>query len=361
MIYFEALVTLFFTLYAYFDMEAHPIPQNVTTFEFRLIGDMTLKQFMYLAFGMVVAYINFVFLANSIPLIAWPIIIISSSLGVAFAFLPISDRPLDHWLGAFIKAVYSPTKRVWAKAGHAYQNDPFFIKRLDLYNKTYAPVTLSVTPMPKVQPFPAVTTAPAPLPLPQNPPSPEVLTTEELSKTVELAKQAQNLQMQIVQTQRKLETVKTVGAMDDINKILTNLNQLVSQASQIKQQLASVTHELPQAPQVTVKLQTVAAPRPRQTQIVLTSTQNVINGIITDTSGTYLDAVVVVIYDKDGLPVRALKTNKLGQFSGATPLPNGQYTIQLEKDNLSFDVLQINLEGKVLPPILISAKKLLPN
>ncbi len=344
-------MTYFSRYMIFFAMDAHPIPQNVTTFEFRLIGDMTLKQFMYLAVGMGIAYVNFVFLTNSIPLIAWPIIILSSSLGVAFAFLPISDRPLDHWLGAFIKAVYSPTKRVWTKAGHTYQNDPFFIKRLDLYNKAYGAVALPVPP-----------TMPAPVPAVQHPPpSPEILTTQELSKTVELARQAQNLQMQIVQTQKQLESVKTAGAMDDINKILTNLNQLVNQASQIKQQLASVTHEQPQKLPAAVKVQMVTALKPRQTQIVLTSTQNVINGIITDTAGIYLDGVVVVIYDKEGLPVRALKTNKLGQFSGATPLPNGQYTIQLEKDNLNFDVLQINLDGKVLAPLLISAKKLLPN
>ena len=67
----------------------------------------------------------------------------------------------------------------------------------------------------------------------------------------------------------------------------------------------------------------------------------------------------MVIYDKAGLPVRALKTNKLGQFSGSTPLPNGSYTIELEKDNLLFDVLQIDLEGKVLPAVAISAKKVI--
>jgi len=66
---------------------------------------------------------------------------------------------------------------------------------------------------------------------------------------------------------------------------------------------------------------------------------------------------VVVIYDKEGLPVRALKTNKLGQFTGSTPLPNGTYTIELEKDSFNFDVLQIELTGPVLPPLQIVAKQ----
>ncbi|EKD47460.1 MAG: hypothetical protein ACD_66C00049G0001, partial [uncultured bacterium] len=28
-------------------MEQHPVPQNVTGFQFKLIGDITLKQFAY--------------------------------------------------------------------------------------------------------------------------------------------------------------------------------------------------------------------------------------------------------------------------------------------------------------------------
>ncbi len=352
-------------------MDAHPIPQNVTSFQFRLVGDMTLKQFLYLASGMSIAYLNFVFVASYLPIIAWPVIILSALLGIAFAFLPIADRPLDHWLGAFLKAIYSPTKRVWIKKGKHYDQDPNFIKRLDLYKfkAGFAQSIPQVAPVaiPKIQPV----SQSIPVPLPQKPPpaqeektptpqehTPQEATPEELSQTVELAKQAQNLQMQIVGTQKQLDAMKTSNSVEGINQILTHLQQLMNDASSVKRQLVTVTHEAP-TPQATTKVEVVTLPKTKPTQIVLTSTANVINGIITDTAGNYLDGVVVVIYDKDGLPVRALKTNKLGQFSGATPLPNGKYTIQLEKDSLSFDVLQITLSGLILPPIMISAKKLL--
>lgn len=337
-------------------MDTHPIPQNVTSFQFRLIGDMTLKQFMYLAFGLGVAYVNFVFVSTSLPLIAWPMIISSSFLGIAFAFLPVAERPLDYWLASFLKAVYSPTKRVWSKAGKNYDENALFIKRLDLYARNHFTTPPAVV-IPKIQPQIARPLA-APTATQPTPPSTQAPTTEELSKTVELAKQAQSLQMQIVQTQKKLDTLRQGGTMEEVNQILTGLHQLVGQASQIKQQLAAVTHEAP-LPTAPTEVQVVTAPRPKPTQIILTSTPNVINGIVTDAANNYLEAVVVVIYDKDGLPVRALKTNKLGQFSGATPLPNGRYTVQLEKDNLSFDALQITLAGNVLPPLMISAKKLL--
>jgi hypothetical protein len=82
----------------------------------------------------------------------------------------------------------------------------------------------------------------------------------------------------------------------------------------------------------------------------------VINGIVTDALNNYLDGVIVVAHDKEGFPVRALKSNKLGQFIAATPLPNGTYTLNLEKGNLVFDVLKVELDGSVLPPLRVSAK-----
>src|SRR3989344_2149262 len=104
----------------------HPIPQNVTSFQFKLIGDMTLKQFTYLATGSAGAYLLFVFFAHDFPLVAWPLIIVFAILGVAFAFLPIGSRPLDHWLKAFLRAIYSPTKRVWGKNGKTFKEDPLY-------------------------------------------------------------------------------------------------------------------------------------------------------------------------------------------------------------------------------------------
>lgn len=362
-------------------MEAHPIPQNVTAFQFHLVGDMTLKQFLYLLVGVGIAYLVFVLFSGSFPVVAWPITFISAILGVAFAFIPISDRPLDYWLGSFLKAVYSPTYKVWSKNGKKYNEEPQFFNRLLAYYSTPTQTTpptaqpiqqpvISNQPQPQKPmqqadlpstPIQSGTTAPQPV---QPPPLP---TTEELQKTVELAKEAQTLQTKIIETERELNTIKTQATAphanpqnygQEINQVMANLQKLFGEAAEIKRQIAVVNQE-PTVPKEKVKVTVVPPSTPKQTQIVLTSLPNVINGIIRDAAGNYLENVVVVIYDKEGLPVRALKTNKLGQFSGSTPLPNGTYNIELEKDNLVFDTLQIELEGKVLPALAIMAKKLL--
>ena len=98
-------------------MEQHPVPQNVTTFQFRLIGDMTLKQFGYLIGGAIAAYIIF-----KLPLpffFTWPLTVCTAVLGFGLAFVPIEERPMDVWVLSFIKNMYSPTQYIWAQSSKA--------------------------------------------------------------------------------------------------------------------------------------------------------------------------------------------------------------------------------------------------
>src|SRR3990172_10529665 len=95
-------------------MEQHPVPQNVTTFQFRLIGDMTIKQFGYLAGGAILAYIFY-----KLPLpffISWPLTVLCGLGGFGFAFVPIEERPMDIWVLSFFRSVYSPTQYIWQKS-----------------------------------------------------------------------------------------------------------------------------------------------------------------------------------------------------------------------------------------------------
>lgn len=334
-------------------MEPHPIPQNVTNFQFHLVGDMTLKQFVYLASGAGFAYFLFVTAAKDYPLVAWPVIIISALAGVAFAFLPFASRPLDYWLATFLKTIFSPTKRTWKKSGKDYKEDPLFKSRYIMYVSSLGPQPVKETPplAASIQPLPS---------------------PEDLGKTVDLARKAQSLQVRIIQAERSLNQIKQeatqtspvpIDYSQQVNQIMSDLQKLVAQASQIRNEMDTVIKPaspapLPggPAPLPKEKVKVVIPIKPKQTQIALTSFPNVLNGIVNDTAGNYIEGVVTVIYDKEGLPVRALKSNKLGQFSGSTPLPNGTYTLELEKEGFNFDVLQIELSGQVLPPLMITAK-----
>lgn len=95
-------------------MDQHPIPRNVTGFQFQLIGFMTLKQFFYLLFG---AGFGLVFWKSPLGILSIPLALFSALVGVAFAFLPIQDRPLEVWIKNFLLSIYSPTQFVWLQEG----------------------------------------------------------------------------------------------------------------------------------------------------------------------------------------------------------------------------------------------------
>lgn len=438
---------------------AHPIPQNVTQFEFHLIGDMTLKQFLFLAAGLGSGYLIFVLFAANLPYMAYPLIAIAVLLGIAFAFLPIHERPLDHWTKAFFKAIFSPTQRKYEsssaanKTGGLTPQDPLFYGRLKLYLSQVNEVSSLAADKPKLDimaqmapgtqqivsgaptppPAPSVTVgaqpkeeytlpetaaptpaqaSPSPTPVQQliKPPSPPssprpvynpntpkpaataptptvkltpppaavnqtpnitaasstpVPDEASLNKIVEYAKEAQIVQTQIVETERELNNLRAKAAQpgsdqaqfaNSFNEILTRLQALTKQASEVSKKISTISTSSSTTANPKIKV-VYPDQKQQETYIALTSTPNIINGIVTDSMGNYLEGVIVVTHDKEGLPVRALKTNKLGQFIAATPLPNGIYTITLEKESLNFDVLEVELDGKILPPIKIAAKK----
>src|SRR3990170_7107193 len=103
-------------------MEHHPVHQNITSFEFRLIGDMTLKQFVILATGSIFAYI---FWLLPLPqIIRFPLSGLSAFSGIAFAFLPLEDRPLHRWALSFLRSIYSPTQYLFQKS----EEVPFYLR-----------------------------------------------------------------------------------------------------------------------------------------------------------------------------------------------------------------------------------------
>lgn len=376
-------------------MEGHEVPKNVTEFEFHLVGDMTIKQFAYLATGLGIAYLTFVLIGTKLPIIAWPLILTFSGIGAAYAFLPISERPLDHWTASFFRAIFMPTQRSF-KSKVLKIEDPQFSQRLNSYLtdvlKTFIPVPSNLPKPTVVASFePSAVKTPEIKPptniQPTNTPKPQTLqkeilpqfapkdfdvfslpSSEQLNETVELAKQAQIIKEKIIQAQQALNQIKIKASapgedqskyseyIEQMNSVISNLNQRAIEVSKKLAELSKYPSQETSAPKKTVVIKQEPVKQPT-IQIVLTTIPNIINGIVTDSGGNYLEGVVVVTHNKQNLPVRALKTNKLGQFLAATPLPNGVYTITLEKDALNFDTLEIELQGQVLPPIRVSAKK----
>ena len=94
-------------------MEQHPIPRQITSFEFKLVGFLTLKQFIYVALFAALGFV--VYLIFPVPILNIFLGLLVGGAGLAFAFLPVNDRPLEVWIRNLYKRLMSPTQYSYNK------------------------------------------------------------------------------------------------------------------------------------------------------------------------------------------------------------------------------------------------------
>lgn len=330
-------------------MRQHPVPQHISSYEFKLVGDMTLKQFFQLAGGCVISLIIY---ATPLPgFIKWPLVLLFALIGVALAFLPIQERPLSVWFLAFIKAIYSPTEYVYAQNGA----EEVFAK---------APLTSHTTPTPSLKPqsgvieafeqaeknflnkvstlFSAVPTPPSITSTPivtQAPSIPQPLSQSQVIVKVE--EEMEIPEQQAVAVEKSVNPpaggpqlqAQPTFSQQTVSPVFTSLKSLTSPTS--TQQAEFSPEASPPSP-------------PEQ--------PNTIVGQVITREGKILDGAILEIRNASKIPVRALKSNKVGHFITVTPLANGEYEIYIEKDGFKFDPVKFVAEGRLIPPILIKAK-----
>lgn len=110
-------VSVVFRIVKGWKMQQHPVPQNITGFEFKLVGFLTIKQFGYLAAAGVVSFIIYIIFPG---IISWLLIIPLTALSLALAFVKISGLNFDRWLVALFYALTKPPQRVWRKESKTF-------------------------------------------------------------------------------------------------------------------------------------------------------------------------------------------------------------------------------------------------
>ncbi len=227
--------------------------------------------------------------------------------------------------------------------------------------------------------------------MPAAPPQPEQLS----SQPVEKAPDAQQLEEKIQELTSELSTkeageARILELQKQLTDVLAEKNKMEKEMMAMKQRMSRPSSPFAQAP----FRQASSVPRPTPAPAAtaapaqntpastgpgqsgptvkvitqdtairsglprLTSVPNVVSGITKDNQGNLLPGVLVTVRDKDDVPLRALKTNKLGQFAASTPLPNGTYLVEVEdpRSQFIFDRAQVTLTGAVAPPLEITAK-----
>lgn len=387
-------------------MENHPIPQDITGFQFKLIGDMTVKQFAYLGAGVVVGWILFILpIAVFIKL---PLAGLSIFAGVGFAFLPIEGRPMDLMISNFAKAIFSPTQFIYQKTGgHLWipveKNIlPATQSQSQAQNLSGEDLKAYLNSLPKRQKneldrkemvffesLANISNSHASSPaLPQTMPAhafanqvPKKKDVQKLAEIVseetparkenELVKQSVLLQQQLSQA-KALEKAKADSegyqqAHQKVIELEKMLNDTSAQKLELEKQIQELQKRLTTGKQEVFTPSVGLEPK-KETQNVRTISQsmgksvglpiapefpNLITGIVKDPRGNPLGNILIEVKDQDGNPVRAFKTNPLGQFASATPINNGTYTIEFEdtKAENKFDVIQFSATGQIIPPL----------
>ncbi|MCX6724898.1 MAG: carboxypeptidase-like regulatory domain-containing protein [Candidatus Shapirobacteria bacterium] len=308
-------------------MEQHPVPQNIASYEFHLIGDMTLKQFAQLAAGTILGLIIY---AMPMPsLFKWPLIVVFGFLGFAFAFLPINERPLSDWLIAFFKAIFLPTEFVWQKKLRKPEIfEPLAYKVLPATQTKFAADKSALNQYLATLPF-----AEAKNPLDQQ----EESFLKEITNLFQLA---HPVVFRPVTLPPFRPTSPTFQPSPEPIRPTQPYRPVI----------------LPQKPGRPRKTAVEAKINPELLIPTPPTRPNLIVGMVLDQEGKIMEGAILEIRNTQGTPVRALRTSRLGQFMIATPLTNGLYEIETEKEGYQFDIIKIEAKGEIIKPIEIRAK-----
>jgi hypothetical protein len=387
-------------------MREHPIPQDITNYRFHIIGSMTLKQFAEVAIGCVVAFI--IYSTNLPELVKWPLLLSAVGLGAAAAFLPIEERPLDHWIITFIKVLYKPTQFYWKKqaaipepflynsAGGDQQEteldlSPARRQRIKEYltsvslretdgdfsqseqQQITSVLSLFQAPLPKMAVSSTPTTPPVQKPKlsvrvrklrssdhrapvgevvvysPPTNPRPEIVVGHGLSTLAQTKKGALKTDQVAGSIEMpEIERVKVDSRLDLEEESITSSYNSNPEEQVFFQQTAAVPSAQP----------AVGAAFNSNLPFPSTPTEpNKIVGMVLTPQNELIPDAIVEVQTTDGTIARAVKTNALGQFFITTPLASGDYTLIVDKDDLKFEPQKITLTGEVVVPLEVRSNQ----
>ncbi len=306
-------------------IQQHPLPQDISSYRFRLIGDMTIKQFGMLAGGIIGAIIIY---SSPIPFFfKYPLAFVALAIGIGSAFVPIQGRPLDQWIIAFIKSIYSPTQYVWRQSADKDDAQTLIVKPTTVQEqiKTQYP-TLQVNQNPPAPSAPPINQAAAP----ETPKEETISTPTTPTSPKEEAPVVSKTKTTPIEEPSQPNTTPTPPPQSDTSPSPAPTPQPQPQATQAA---PTTTLPIPFTP----------------------TTPNTLVGLTLTPDGKILDNVLVEVLSQ-GLTIRATKSNRLGQFMFARPLENGLYQLSADKEGFKFTAYSLELKGDIVRPLKIQAE-----
>ncbi len=284
-------------------MEPHAVPRQITTFEFKLIGFLTLKEFAYL-----IVFAGFAAIAYFIAPFELAKYISAAfvfGIGAFFAFFKYNDRSIDVWIRNLAIKLFTSSQYYYRK-----HNDPPSFLRDIVYDKQIA--TLHVDAKQKLSGY---------------------LKNEPARQSPLGGAKAPNN--------------STSGVLQTPN---SDTEESVEEPMSADAERAEIIREA-----TPVEPDSVVAPK--------VEARPILSGLVKNNKDLPLPNILVYVKDKDGQVARILKTNSNGAFSTTRPFDENSYTLE-PKDSSNrffFDTININpssvAEG--VQPLIIRSKETL--
>lgn len=288
-------------------MKQHAVPQAIMEVEFNLFGAMNVRQFGYVAGAGGVGYFAYLIMPG---LLKWPVAIICVLFGLALAFVPIDDRPMDQWVTNFLLSLKRETRRVWKST---VEPPAFLMDKPGALEEGYRVAKPAVI-------------------------GKRGLEGAGVFSTIEKEVQENNKEVQDVDR--------------ELDKMISEAKLSVALAPG-EVEKPKVSHGVVQIGDIPVEEQEFA-PSASATKS-LTNQRRVMNGGVYDMGGAPVVGAVIVIRDNQNRPVQVVKTNTKGLFLSTTPVNAGEYVITVEKNGMMFESQRVVVIDNVIPFVEIRA------
>lgn len=394
-------------------MREHPIPQDIVGYRFHIVGNMTIKQFAEIGVGVFIAFL--LYQTNLLAVIKWPLMAISVAVGAALAFVPFEERPLDHWLFTFVRVLYRPTKYYWKREGKIPELFDYQSKKSPAAQALEVDLSPARRERIKEYMLSVRTDQPDSFDTEREQSISDILTTfSEVSvnsqAAVNVAKPRLKVRVRSLGSERSEPNQPTQTPIEpeyqamfaEDTALITNPptvdyaqtqgpltpTHIPMAVEQVAQDIAIpeqtfITTGQPTIADSTTQVQTEAndnqaladdrayvassavlqSATPTDSAIfnqdlpfpTKPTEPNKLVGMVLTPSNELINDAIVEIKDSVGNTLRAVKTNALGQFFVTTPLPNGSYILETEKENTQFSPITLTLTGVIVEPIEIKS------
>lgn len=386
-------------------MQEHPIPQDITNYRFHIIGSMTLKQFGEVLLGVIIAFV--IFQTNLIDFIKWPLILSSVGIGFAMAFVPIEERPLDHWIFTFFSVLYKPTKFFWKREPHipdlftfkpredTKNQEPVLdltpakrerikeylgavpqkksvssdfnsdeLLRMQSILNSFTDVSVAQTTVTKMQPKKEKPRMDVRVRKMRKPVDTEDIIFENTNTYLDID-QTNSLNQSTPTAKSRLSKNKSMLSPDQVaqdiqvpkEELIKNSNQQESKEQSFKTPLQDTSHRSFLKSESNTHEDVIAQSNVSYNSDlpfpIKPTEPNKVVGMVLSPNNEIITNAIIEIQTPDGAIARAVKTNALGQFFITTPLKPGDYNIIIEKKGFQFTPQHLKIDGSIVPPMEI--------